>query len=176
MPVGEFSGYTGDTLIHLADGTRKYMRDLEPGDELRLHDSSTIKVAEIFTFEFDGFISLVAPGLTITQYTTYYDPTTHSITTPQSQHKPTIYYRGILYNYYLYTTEIGSPIIAGSNSSTPFGILDIGMNDDNFLFDKHDNYRTHGPKFVLPHIWQDPPGIITDRYNNPIPSDIDYFI
>lgn len=95
MPTGEFSGYTGDTLIHLANGTRKYMRDIEPGDELRLQDSSTIKIAQVFSFEFEGFISLVAPGLTTTRYTILHDLTTHEDTTPMELNKPTLYYHGL---------------------------------------------------------------------------------
>jgi hypothetical protein len=166
MPIGQYSGYTGDTLIHLADGTRKYIRDLAPGDELQLHDSSIIKVAQTFTFEFDGFISLVAPGLTTTRYTIYHDFTTNNDTTPEEQHKPTLYYHGPLYNFFT-DSYISRPIIVSGNPITsPLGIYDIGRNPDNCAFILLDKGNT-GDNFIPTGIWEDPPGIITQRHPKP---------
>jgi hypothetical protein len=169
MPTGQFSGYTGDTLIHLANGTRKYIHDLAPGDELQLHDSASIKVSEVFSFEFDGFISLVAPGLTTTRYTIYHDFSTNNDTTPQEQNKPTLYYRGLLYNFFI-ESMISSPIIVGSNHSTSLvGIFDIGRNPDNCMFVLLDT-GSIGSKLMPQGIWQDPPGIITQRHPKPTPN------
>jgi hypothetical protein len=162
MTTGEFSGYTGDTLIHLANGTRKYMCDLEAGDELRLHDSSTIKISSIFSFEFEGFISLVAPGLTTTRYTILHDLTAHKDTTPLELNKPTLYYHGMLYNITI-DTKLSSPVIIGSTS---FGIYDFSHNPDNCLFVMFDKGNP-GDKLMPSGIWQDPPGIITQRHPKP---------
>ena len=137
MPTGQFSGYTGDTLVHLVNGTRKYMHDLAPGDELQLHDSSgsPAEICDVIKFQFDGFISLVAPGLSTTRYTIYHDFTTGEDTTPQAQNKPTLYYQGLLYNFIL-KSEISSTILMGTNpNAAQIGIYDISKNPDNCMFE-----------------------------------------
>lgn len=170
MPEGKFSGYTGDTLIHLADGTRKYMCDLAPGDELQLHNSSSIKVNYVFTFEFNGFVSLVAPGLTTTRYTIYHDFTTNNDTTPQEQNKPTLYYHGLLYNL-VSASNLSSPIMAGSNPrTTSVGIYDYSFNPDNCSFILLDKGKS-GDRLIPSGIWEDPPGVITQRHAKQTPTD-----
>ena len=167
MPTGHFSGYTGDTLVHLANGDRKYMCDLAPGDELKQHDSSVVLqaiVGEVIRFQFDGFISLVAPGLSTTRYTTYHNFNTGNDTAPLELNKPTLYYQGLLYNFLL-KSQISSTIIMGTNpTASQIGIYDIGKNPDNcaFLFATMDS-NCSGYTLV-PDIWSDPPGQITQRH------------
>lgn len=166
MPTGYFSGYTGDTLVHLVNGSRKYMRDLAPGDELKQHYSSGLpaEIGEVIRFQFDGFISLVAPGLSTTRYTIYHDFTTCEDTTPQEQNKPTLYYQGLLYNFFL-KSQISSTIVMGSNPITSqIGIYDIGKNLDNCMFVFATIDSNCSGHTLVPNTWQDPPGQITQRH------------
>ena len=167
MPIGHFSGYTGDTLVHLANGDRKYMCDLAPGDELKQHDSSVglqAIVSEVIRFQFDGFISLVAPGLSTTRYTTYHNFNTGNDTAPLELNKPTLYYQGLLYNFLL-KSQISSTIIMGTDPTTSqIGIYDIGKHPDNCMFLFATMNSNNSGNTLVPDIWSDPPGQISQRH------------
>lgn len=166
MQTGQFSGYTSDTLVHLANGERKYMSDLAPGDELKLHDSSgsSAEITEVIRFQFDGFISIAAPGLYTTRYTICHDFTTGKDTTPLELNKPTLYYQGLLYNFFL-KSQISSTIIMGSNPSiSQIGIYDIGKNPDNCAFALATMDSNCSGHTLVPGIWSDPPGLVTQRH------------
>ena len=142
------------------------MRDLAPGDELKQHDSSgsPAEICDVIRFQFDGFISLVAPGLSTTRYTIYHDLVTGLDTTPQEQNKPTLYYQGPLYNFIL-KSQISSTIIMGTNpSASQIGIYNIAKNPDNCAFVLAISYSNISGNILMPDTWLDPPGQVTQRH------------
>ncbi len=154
MPTGQFAGYTGDTLIHLADGSRKYMRDLAVGDELIVVGiesdlNKTIKVISKIKFQFDGFIKLVAPGIGATQFT---------LPINTDNKPPTLYYKGPMYHFV--TNPTGISIKAGSQPDT---------HEIYAMFRDDPDCRTmlmalaESPNGELPGVWCDPPGVVTKR-------------
>lgn len=176
MNTGHFSGYTGDTLVHLANGSRKYMRDLAPGDELQLHNSETgAIITRIIQYEFDGFISLVAPGISTTKYTIYHDLTTGTDTTPIIANCRTLYYRGTIYNFSCQHTtyqKINEPnpvfIMGTAPSLSQIGTYDIYKHPygDELIRTIHEGTNTLSTQTIiyLAGLWADPPGQITQRH------------
>jgi len=167
MNTGHYSGYTGDTLVHLDNGTRKYMCDLAPGDELKLRDFNFWKravVSRIIKFEFDGFISLVAPGLRTTRYTIYHDYNTGEDTTPEEQNKPTLYYRGLLYNFFITEYDVPCINMGTDPTASQIGIYDI---DNRVRDDITFTWALSGEDsgvVLIPVILADPPGLVTQRH------------
>jgi hypothetical protein len=161
MPTGKYCGYTGDTLVHLAYGERKYMRDLAVGDliKINVNEGDFASVTHVFQFKFDGFISLVAPGITTTRYTTYDDLVTGLDTTPEQQNKPTLYYKGTLYNFMIDDCGNASSVIMGTNPSSGPGML--AFNSPRNIHDSASTIDT----FIreLNGVWCDPPGVVSKR-------------
>jgi len=143
------------------------MRDLAPGDELKLHNAtdSSVIVTELIGFQFDGFISLVAPGLTTTRYTACHDYNTGKDTTPEELKKPTLYYHGLLYNFFLEQNSDSTIIMGLDPTTSQLGVYDIGMNPDNCCF-VYAITNTKPSAYTLVHdFWTDPPSQITQRYS-----------
>lgn len=158
MPTGQYTGYTGDTLIHLADGKHKYMWDLAVGDLVNAQEDcyNCTRVANKIVFQFDGFITLVAPGISTTRYTKVYDDTTAKAL--DIKQKPTIYYKGPMYNFT--TTADHGPIMAG-NAADMYWIYPL--NKHNPLDKPQLNALAESPCGTLLDVWCDPPGVVTKR-------------
>lgn len=182
MPTGQFSGYTGDTLVHLANGGRKYMHDLASGDELLAYGSSTgAVVRHVIRFEYDGFIALVAAGIATTRYTLYRDLTTGADTTPIIAGCRTIYYHGPIYNFSCRNTNTQSPdtnsnpeqtehvFVTGSNPAvSQIGTFEISKNTSDeiikAIMTEDTNYSSEPRIINLAGVWSDPPGLVTQRH------------
>lgn len=166
MPTGKYCGYTGDTLVHLAYGERKYMRDLAVGDlvKIKVNEGDFALVTHVFQFEFDGFISLVAPGITTTRYTTYEDPVTGLDTTPEQQSKPTLYYKGTLYSFMIDNSVNASSVVMGTNPSYGPGMLAFNSTRTVREFAQAELFANGGDRpNALSGLWCDPPGEVTKR-------------
>ena len=154
MLTGQFAGYTGDTLIHLADGSRKYMRDLAVDDELIVvgQDSDshkTIKVISKIKYQFDGFIKLVAPGIGATQFT---------LPINTDNKPPTLYYTGPMYHFV--TNPSALSIMAGSRPDNKGIYSMFGDDPDGRIMLMASD---ESPDGELPGVWCDPPGVVTKR-------------
>lgn len=176
MPTGKYCGYTGDTLVHMADGSRKYMRDLEPGDMIRFKDGDgAATVIHVIQFEFDGFISLLAPDITTTRFTPYMDPDYGFITPRKPNDKPTLYYNGPLYHFRtewdMDVDTLNRPLMMGSGPSTPgmyafnasigHAIVNPEQQD---AFSEVQNVRGYdNGQITLPGVWCDPHGEVSKR-------------
>ncbi len=177
MPTGKYSGYTGDTLVHLAGGERKYMRDLAPGDMIKFKEGEgAAAVIHVIQFEFDGFISLLAPGIITTRFTPYMDPDNGIVTPRKPNDKPTLYYKGPMYHFRLEWEKdqdtLTRPLMMGStagsspgmyafNASIGHAIVNPEQQDDfTETRNSHDGNRV---PITLPGVWCDPPGEVTKR-------------
>ncbi len=176
MPTGKYQGYTGDTLVHMADGSRKYMRDLEPGDMIRFKDGDGADtVIHVIQFEFDGFISLLAPGITTTRFTPYMDPDYGFITPRKPHDKPTLYYNGPLYHFRtewdMDVDTLNRPLMMGSGPSTPgmyafnasIGHAIVNPEQQDAFSEAQNELGYDIGQIVLPGVWRDPPGEVSKR-------------
>ncbi len=176
MPTGKYHGYTGDTLVHLAGGTRKYMRDLAPGDIIMFSEGEGASaVIHVIHFEFDGFISLLAPGITTTRFTPYMDHDYKFVTTPLRQNKPTLYYKGPMYHFRLELEKdqdtLTRCLMMGSRGSGPgmfafnasYGSTVVNPEQQDAFSEARNSHGGSRAPITLPEVWCDPPGEVTKR-------------
>jgi len=142
------------------------MRDLAIGDlvKIKVNEGDFASVTHVFQFEFDGFISMVAPGITTTRYTTYEDPVPGLDTTPEQQNKPTLYYKGTIYNFMIDDCKNTDSVIMGTYPEHGPGMLAFNSPKTVHEFAQAELFANGCDRpNMLSGLWCDPPGGVSKR-------------